>query len=124
MIEFRCWYCNRRFSMKDDRIGQQLTCTCKRLLKVPKKSGGNCRVKTPTDWLVETLVYGGGGALLFFFFALMVLRFMPRGRGMFGFGWIFLSGSTLFGLAFGALGGERGLTWLGRMFRDLDDKLR
>jgi hypothetical protein len=62
-IHFRCWYCNKRYARAGDGIGERFTCTCK-LLRVPRRSGGNCRVKTPFDWLVETVVYGGGGALV------------------------------------------------------------
>jgi hypothetical protein len=32
------------------------------MLRVPKRNGGYCRVKTLVDWMVEAVVYGGGGA--------------------------------------------------------------
>jgi hypothetical protein len=49
MINFRCWYCNRRYAVAEQRVGERLTCSCKSLLRVPRKSGGNCRVRTLTD---------------------------------------------------------------------------
>lgn len=62
MIEFRCWYCSRRFVKSEKRIGERFTCNCRRMLRVPKRNGGYCRVKTLVDWMVEAVVYGGGGA--------------------------------------------------------------
>ena len=64
MIAFRCWYCGKRYAVAEARVGERLTCTCRHPLRVPKRNGGNSRVKTATDWLVEVLVYGGGGAFL------------------------------------------------------------
>ena len=64
MIAFRCWYCGRRYSVPEKRVGERIVCTCKHPLRVPKRSGGRCRIKTLTDWVVEAAVYGGGGALL------------------------------------------------------------
>ena len=61
MIQFRCWFCNKRYAVTDQRAGERLTCTCKRLLRVPRQDGGNSRARTWTDWIVEALVYGGGG---------------------------------------------------------------
>jgi hypothetical protein len=52
MIHFRCWYCNRRYSRPEPQIGQRFVCSCRRPLRVPKRDGGNCRVKTPVDWTV------------------------------------------------------------------------
>ncbi len=82
MIQFRCWYCNKRYSVAEGRVGERLACTCENLLRVPKRSGGNSRVKTVLDWLIEITLYGGGGALLAFGLALLILSrwrfFLPR----------------------------------------------
>jgi hypothetical protein len=117
LIKFRCWYCNRRYSMSDERIGNRFTCSCERELRVPKRSGGRCRVKSPVDWLVEAVVYGGGGALLGFGLSMLILS---RWRGVAGLEWTgwLVAGHTLFGFLIGALGGERAIDWLGRSIRD------
>ena len=116
VIKFRCWYCHRRYSMSEERIGKRFTCSCERLLRVPRRDGGNCRVKSLVDWLVEAIVYGGGGALLGLGLALLILsqwRFgIPRAGGY------FVLGATLTGFLAGTLGGERGVTWLGNWIRD------
>ena len=44
-----------------------------RAIRVPRRSGGNCRVKTLVDRLVEAVVCGGGGALLGFCLAILIL---------------------------------------------------
>ena len=88
MIRFRCWYCNKRYAVADERIGTRITCTCERLVRVPKRNGGPCRVRTPIDYLVEAIVYGGGGALLGLGLALLILAAVGRGlfvRGTYGF---------------------------------------
>src|SRR5436305_1293211 len=63
-IRFRCWYCNRRFVVADHLMGECITCNCTHQLRVPRHNGGNCRLKSITDWIMEGIVYSGGGALL------------------------------------------------------------
>ena len=120
MIQFRCWYCNKKYSMSEERIGERLTCTCEQKLRVPKRSGGNCRVKTVIDWLVEAIVYGGGGALLGLGLAILLLSQM-RGSSLVTSGPGLIGVFTLVGFVFGLLGGERGINWIGRMIRDQED---
>jgi hypothetical protein len=122
MIQFRCWYCNKRYTMPEQRIGDRLPCTCKNLLRVPRRNNGYCRVKSVTDWLVEAVVYGGGGAFLGFGLAVLILS-QSRGlivtrRGS----WALLATLTLAGFLAGLLGGERGLNWVGRMIRDRENQ--
>jgi hypothetical protein len=126
MIAFRCWYCGKRYAVAESRVGERITCTCRHLLRVPKRSGGNSRVKTAVDWLVEVVVYGGGGALLGCGLAFVILsqlpRLMVRTGGMLEAGWAFVGGLTLLGFLFGALGGERGVNWVGRMIRAREER--
>lgn len=128
MIAFRCWYCGKRYAVAEARVGELVPCTCRHTLRVPKRNGGNSRVKTPTDWLVEVLVYGGGGAFLGCGLAFLILSQVPRflGRGAAGIGslrtaWALVGGLTLLGFLFGALAGERGINWIGRMIRARED---
>ncbi len=116
MVEFRCWYCNRRFVKSDKRIGERFTCNCKRMLRVPKRNGGYCRVKTLGDWIIEAVVYGGGGALLGFGFAVLCIsRLLVRTHPLAMIAPV--AGLTLFGFLFGLFGGERGINWIGRLIR-------
>jgi hypothetical protein len=111
MIEFRCWYCNRRFAKSENRIGERFACNCKRMLRIPRRNGGNCRVKTLVDWLVEAIVYGGGGALLGFGFAVVCLnRAALHAIPM-------IAALTIFGFLIGLFGGESGINWIGRLIR-------
>ncbi len=125
MIAFRCWYCNKRYTVAEARVGERVTCTCRHLLRVPKCSGGNSRVKTAVDWLVETAVYGGGGALLGCGLALLGIyrwdREMPTYRDV-GSDWTAVGMGTLLGLLVGALFGERGVNWIGRMIRAREER--
>jgi len=120
MIKFRCWYCNKKYTVADRRIGEYVTCTCERVLSVPKRNGGKCRVKTLADWLVEIVIYGVGGALLGFGFAILVLS-----RLRFGFwfesGLVLTAGLTIIGFVAGLLCGERGVNWIGRMIQNRED---
>jgi hypothetical protein len=126
MIAFRCWYCGKGYVVAERRVGERIHCTCRRALRVPKRDGGNSRVKTPTDWLVEVVVYGGGGAFLGCGLAFLILSQLPRltgrGTGLLEVGWAFVGGLTLLGFLFGALGGERGINWVGRMIREREDR--
>jgi hypothetical protein len=115
-IQFRCWYCHRRYSVPEQRIGQEITCSCQRRLRVPRKSGGACRIKTALDWVIEIVVYGGGGALLGFGLAVLVVSQVGRRMLFLDITW-FLVLPTLIGFLVGALGGERGINWIGRLIR-------
>jgi hypothetical protein len=117
MIKFRCWYCNKAYSVADDRTGERLTCTCKQRVKVPRRSGGSSRARTPVEWLVESLVYGGGGALLALALAFFAFPVPTLGNRL----WV-LAGMTLGGFLLGALGGERAVNWIGRIVRDGEDR--
>lgn len=124
MIAFRCWYCGKRYAVTESRVGERIPCTCRHQLRVPRRSGGNSRVKTPTDWLVETLVYGGGGALLGCGLAFLILSQLPRFMiltGRLRRGWVLLVGLTVLGFLFGTFGGERGVNWIGRMIREREE---
>ena len=127
MIQFRCWFCNKYYAVKESRIGEVLTCTCKRRLRVPKTSGGNCRARTAVDWLVETVVYGGAGGLLGV--GLGVALLAQAGRvgdstrfvGVYSAGFV-MSGLGLLGFLAGLFGGERGINWIGRMIRKHEER--
>jgi hypothetical protein len=114
MILFRCWYCNKTYSVAERRVGERLTCTCRQLLRVPARSGGNSRVRTVTDWLVEATVYGGGGTLLGGGLGVLTLgRVVGLRRG-----WLLIAGLAAAGFLAGVFGGERGVNWVGRMIRE------
>jgi hypothetical protein len=121
MIQFRCWYCNKRYTHSEKRIGERFTCTCKNLLRVPKYSDGNCRVKTLTDWLVETLVYGGCGALLGLGLAILILS-QFRWVMFFESSWALIAVLALVGFLAGLFAGERGINWIGRTIRDRENR--
>lgn len=121
MIQFRCWYCGRRFLKSDEQVGSYLTCSCQHLLRVPRRSGGRSQVKTLLDRLVEGIVYGGGGALLGLGLSLLILS---QGRGLLptrrtG---ALLAALTLFGFLAGLLGGERGVNYVGRLIREREQR--
>jgi hypothetical protein len=120
MILFRCWYCHKRYTMPERRVGERFACTCKYPLRVPKRNGGACRVKTLTDWLVEAVVYGGGGALLGFGLAVLILSQL-RFRAIFMDGMAFTAALTGVGFLFGLLGGERGINWIGGIIREREE---
>src|SRR5215813_9178245 len=102
--------------MAEAKVGETFACTCKQTLRVPRESGGRCRVKTPVDWLVELLIYGGGGGLLGLGLGLVIAsRIWWWGRGG---AWSIVVVTTLVGLLLGTFGGERGVNWVGSMIRD------
>jgi hypothetical protein len=117
MIKFRCWYCHRYYAVPDNRARERFVCGCKNPLRVPRRSGGNCRVKTLVDRLVETVVCGGGGALLGLGLALLILSQLP-GLLWLRRTWMILAGFTTLGFLAGFFGGERGIEWLGRIIRE------
>ena len=64
MINFRCWFCYRRYAKPAAEVGTRFVCGCRHALRVPRRSGGRSRVRTPLNVLVEVVVYGGGGGLI------------------------------------------------------------
>jgi hypothetical protein len=114
MIKFRCWYCHHKYQMSEEKIGHRFKCSCDNLVRVPRRDGGNSQVKTLLDWLLRFVVLGGGGALLGFGLSLLIVA--PF-RGAFSSGYLAM-GLTAFGFVVGALGGERGIEWIGQMIRD------
>jgi hypothetical protein len=127
MIQFRCWYCNKRYAKRDDQVGQQFTCSCQSPLRVPRVSGGNCKVKTLADWGIEAVVYGGGGALLGLGLAVLILsrvRIGDRvvGGASFHTAAAILVGLTLVGFLAGLFGGEPGINWLGQWIRNRENR--
>ncbi len=117
-IQFRCWYCHRAYSVPERRIGEELACGCQRRLRVPKQSGGPCRVKTALDWVIEITVYGFGGALLGLGLGVLIASQLPRLAPTFPYGWVAIAGLGVLGFLIGAVGGERGINWIGRLIRD------
>jgi hypothetical protein len=116
-ISFRCWFCNRGYSVAAERVGEAMTCSaCQSPLRVPHRSGGNSKRHTLVNWLIESLVYGGGGAVLGFGLALVLLA--QTGLGLVRGRWMILVGLTATGFLVGLLGGERGINWIGQMIRD------
>jgi hypothetical protein len=117
MIKFRCWYCNKSYSVASERAGERMVCSCQSRLRIPYQSGGNCRHRSLGDWIIELVVYGGGGALLGFLFALVLLSkayFLPGLRSS----WLLVLICTSFGFVAGTLLGEAGVNWVGRIIRD------
>lgn len=119
-IRFRCWYCNRRFVVADHLVGTCLTCQCTHRLRIPQNDGGNCQMKTPTDWIVETLVYSGGGVLLGLGLAVLLILQAHGATGIEG-SWVLIAGLTLIGFLTGMFAGERGINWLGRIIRKCEE---
>jgi hypothetical protein len=133
-IQFRCWYCNRKHEMPMKGIGKTVRCSCGYDLRVPRYSGGKCRMKTLADWAVEALVYGGGGALLggglglLFTAAVFGVGFGARTVGvgadagiwLFVLSWGLIVGLACLGFLIGLLFGERGINWFGRFIRKVD----
>jgi hypothetical protein len=119
MIRFRCWYCNRKYAVPECRAGQRITCNCQHLLRLPKRSGGSCKVKTLTDWLIEAVVYGGGGAGLGFLLSLAILTrayFITLRAEL-----ALIGVCTLIGFLAGTFGGESGVNLIGGMIRQHQD---
>ena len=122
-IEFRCWYCNRKHTMPLKGIGKTIRCSCSNELRVPRYSGGKCRVKTMADWAVEAVVYGGGGAFLcggIGFLLAAVIIDVGRDASSFILGWGITIGLAAIGFLIGLLFGERGINWIGRLIRKVD----
>lgn len=122
MIQFRCWYCNKRYTVKEQRIGERLSCTCKNTLRVPRYNDGNCRVRTPVDWLVEIAVYGGSGGILGLGLAFLLLTQMRI--IFFEVAWAMFIVLPLAGFLIGLFGGESAINWIGRMIRGVEENRR
>ncbi len=124
-ICFRCWYCNRRYDLGADQVGERLTCNCGERLRVPKRSGMSSRDKRLIDWCVEFVIYGGGGGLLGFGLgALIVSKLLAAWWGFWWGSWesaLIVGGTTIVGFVAGGLGGERGVNWLGSKIRSWED---
>jgi hypothetical protein len=116
MIHFRCWYCNRRYLYQEKEAGLRFACSCGQRLKVPRRSGENCRCKGPADFLVEFAVYGFGGAAV----GLLAGFILVAKVFAFGFEWLVPVGLGVIGFLVGGLGGERGINWLGSALRRQD----
>ncbi len=122
MIQFRCWYCNKAHAREEARVGERFACTCKNTLRVPRRSGGNCRVKTLTDRVIEALVYGGGGGLLGCGLGVLIASLTVRAFRTPLLSWAPIAGLTLVGFLIGLFGGERGINWIGRRIRDVEGR--
>jgi hypothetical protein len=115
MIGFRCHYCNKAYRVSEEKIGARMRCSCQEVMRVPRRSGGSSKYRTPGQRLIEFVVYGGGGAVLGFCLGCLVARWLMR--------WRIIAGCTVLGFLAGALGGERGVDWIGRMIRSRDPSL-
>ncbi len=118
MIYFRCWYCNRAIVKPDELAGKRFACSCGRRAKVPRRSGGSSKVRSLSDWLVESLVYGGAGALVGFMLSVMIFTRIPLVRRPIEVTIAMIA----FGLVVGTLFGERGINWLGQKLRDRENR--
>jgi hypothetical protein len=117
MIQFRCWFCNRAYRKPDEEAGSKFECQCGRRAKVPRRSGGSSKTRSPLDWLLETLIYGGACALIGFVLSVMIFSRIPLLRRPSEV----VVAMTLFGLFVGAAFGERGINWLGQHLRDREN---
>jgi hypothetical protein len=118
MIKFRCPYCRRSYLVSEEKIGEKRQCGCGETLRVPRRSGGSARHRTVGQRLIEIFVYGFGGAFLGFLLGMMPLYTL--GRYSFRLGWQIGLYVAVAGFLIGALGGEKGIDWIGRKLRDRD----
>lgn len=118
MISFRCWYCDRRYSVAEHRIGERLQCGCKHRLRIPKRSGGRSRDRTLGESALEFTIYGLGGAVIGLVLGLIIVRFGVTRVGGRGIAVGVIAGLSLLGFLIGGLGGEAGIDWIGRKLRD------
>lgn len=119
MIEFRCWYCNRRHLRPKAHVGQKFECACKYPLRVPSRSGGNARVFSLGGFLVSRFVYGLGGGLFGLAIALLIGLRMARRLTEAGhpFGLFYFLSLPALGFLVGAVFGESGINAIGQLFR-------
>jgi hypothetical protein len=120
MIQFRCWHCRKLYQVADYRVGERITCSCKRPVLIPRKSGGSSRVRTLGDWLMETVLCGGGGAFLGACLAVVIISRFPVPI-FFWTRWDLLLVLTAAGFLIGMFAGVRGIEWLGRRIRDREN---
>jgi hypothetical protein len=120
MIQFRCWPCHKLYRVADYRVGERIACSCKRPVRVPKRSGGSSRVRSLGDWLIEIVLCGGGGAFLGACLAVVIISRFPVPI-IFWTRWDLLIVLTIFGFLVGTVTGIRGLEWLGRRIHERED---
>jgi hypothetical protein len=124
MIHFRCPCCNRRYEVPAKKIGEKQLCVCGEMIRVPAYSGGSARYRTPGERLIEIVVYGCGGAILLFCLGLMPVYALGRWFALANpftlLGWRSVLSVAAAGFLIGALGGEKGIDWIGRKIRDHD----
>jgi hypothetical protein len=111
-------------------IGKTIHCSCGSDLRVPRYSGGKCRIKTLTDWAVEAVVYGGGGGFLGAGVGLLLSMGVfgigvgyggsSTGMGVFILSWGLIGGLACLGFLVGLFFGERGINFIGRLIRKVD----
>jgi hypothetical protein len=118
MIDFRCWYCNKRHQFPREKIGQRFKCSCAYNLCVPRKSGGNCRSLSLLDLFLERIVYALGGAFIGLVVGLVAARSLLVGFHL----WQLLATLIAMGFVLGAVGGEAGIRALRRMLGSKDDR--
>jgi hypothetical protein len=118
MIQFRCPACGKRYMMGEEKVSQRLSCTCQQKLRVPRRSGGSAKYRSPADMLLEFLVYGLGGGLLGLLLGVLFVSQMLVFRG----GWRVIVGLAVVGFLAGGLGGEAGINWVGRMIREREQR--
>lgn len=122
MIDFRCWYCARRYAVADERAGEVWSCSCERRLRIPRRSGGSSHAPTLLDRLIEAAIYGGAGAILGGVLGVLVVS---RMRFIDAFlAWVVILGATLAGFLAGAVGGEPAINLVGRWLREREDRNR
>jgi|GEM_PF-2778380 len=121
MIEFRCWFCHRKYLVSEDKIGKRRICSCGRRINVPRFDGGSSRARTLGEWLIEAIIYGGGLSLLCMAVAcgLGGRGFNPRLVNVY---FVLVCGAV--GFLAGALGGETVIDWVGRRIRKWEDDRR
>ena len=118
MLNVRCPICHRKFAKREDQIGQTFSCSCKELLKVPKRSGDARRVRSLAERSVEFAVYGAGGAVVGLVLAVVLfsrLRILPGDQYA-------LLVWPIVGFVAGGVFGETGANFVGRLIRDREER--
>lgn len=115
-IRFRCWYCNRKHAADPEQIGEARVCNCGERYRVPRRDGISRRAKTPLDWVLEFVIYGLGGGFLAGLIGLAIAARMRTASVSARATPIIVFGGA--GLLVGALFGERGINFIGRLFDD------